>query len=109
MMTMTEQILDECSRRGLCPLNRLQFDATFTGGDLAIKVRAAIDFAQAHDLAFARSFGDQSFAFSRLTKSSGLPRNQERPQRTNGRRQGRRHHADHKPMVSSSRPYGRSF
>jgi hypothetical protein len=111
MATMTEQILDECSRRGICPLNRMQFDEMFTGRDLTIQVRAALDFAQAHDLAFARSSGDQRFAFSRLAKASGGGLPQERPSQSNGngRRHRRNHHNHKKPMVSSNRPYGRSF
>jgi hypothetical protein len=68
--TMIQRILDECSRRGTCPLNRKEFDETFAGSDLTIQIRAAIDFAQQNDLAFARSMGDQAFLFSRLAKAS---------------------------------------
>jgi len=65
---MNQRILDECSRKGTCPLNRSEFDAAFGGADLTIQIRAAIDFAQQNDLAFARGMGDQMFVFSRLPK-----------------------------------------
>ena len=106
MRTLTEQILDQCSSQGLCPLDRLQFGATFAGGELAIQLRAALDFAQAHDLAFARSLGDQRFIFSRLPKAYGVPRNQKSPPRGLPRHQSR---AKQRSKVPVNRPYGRSF
>jgi hypothetical protein len=109
---MIDRILDECSRRGTCPLNRKEFDATFAGADLTIQVRAAIDFAQQNDLAFARGMGDQVFVFSRLPKLSNArqrqPANAARPQpKTHSakRRQG----SNRKIKRSSDRPHGRSF
>ena len=104
-----QRILDECSRRGSCPLDRKEFDETFAGADLAIQVRAAIDFAQQHDLAFARSVGDQHFVFSRLPKSQERGHrpalNEKRQTNETKRRFGR------KPQASarSRRPFGRSF
>jgi hypothetical protein len=109
--TMTERILDECSRRGTCPLNRKEFDEAFAGSDLTIQIRAAIDFAQQNDLAFARSLGDQAFVFSRLPKvSSGGGQRQPanaRPQQN--RRPKRRGRFNRKARGSSDRPAGRSF
>ena len=107
---MTERILDECSRRGTCPLNRREFDETFSGQDLTIQVRAALDFAQQHDLAFARSTGDQFFVFSRLAKlqpgTRGHPANARRERRPqNQRRSG----GKRRSKGSSQRPIGRSF
>jgi hypothetical protein len=113
MPTLTERILDECSRRGTCLLSRKEFDETFTGLDLTIQVRGAIDFAQQHDLAFARSTGDQRFLFSRLPKPSKAERNQPANQRRQGtqegNRQSRRSRTRQKPNRSSRRPFGRSF
>ncbi|MHC1768449.1 MAG: hypothetical protein AB9869_29935 [Verrucomicrobiia bacterium] len=63
---MKQQIVEECARRGTCPMNRTQFDETFVGRDLTIQVRAALDFARQNGLAFGRSMGDQHFVFSRL-------------------------------------------
>lgn len=108
MNTLAEKILDDCAQRGICPLNRIQFDEIFTGRDLTIKLRGAIEFAQAYNLAFARCSGDQQFAFSRKAKGNAHP--QERPAEQNarqrGRRSGRRNPAATK---AAHRPYGRSF
>ena len=110
MAIMTERILDECSRNGTCPLNRKEFDETFTGADLTIQVRAAIDFAQQHDLAFARSTGDQHFVFSRLAKAPDPGRGQQRNARRQGAQQNqRRHRPNRKPQGAARRPIGRSF
>ncbi len=54
--------------------NRKEFDEIFGGSD----------FAQQHDLAIARSTGDQTFLSSRLPKAS----KQERHQPANERRGG---------------------
>jgi hypothetical protein len=110
---MTERILDECSRRGTCPLNRKEFDDAFSGADLTIQVRAAIDFAQQNDLAFARGMGDQVFVFSRLPKITkerrGHPANA-RPQSNNTNKSSRRRgRPNRKSKGSSNRPIGRSF
>ena len=78
---MTQRILDECSRRGTCPLNRKEFDETFAGSDLTVQVRSALDFARLHDLAFARSLGDQAFVFSRLPKMLEGRRNRQANER----------------------------
>jgi hypothetical protein len=67
--SMIEKILDECTKRGTCPLNRKEFDEAFAGHDLAVQLRSACDFARQHDLAFGRSTGDQNFMFSRLPKT----------------------------------------
>ena len=108
--TMREQILDECLKRGACPLNRKQFDETFSGYDLTIQMRSAIDFAQQNDLALGRSTGDQHFVFYRLSKSQETTLNQ-RPsrQKTSGHRARRRSQARRKPSRAYSRPFGRSF
>ena len=109
---MIERILDECSQRRTCPLNRKEFDETFTGADLTIQVRAAIDFAQQHDLAFARSTGDQLFVFSRLPKAPEAGRGGQQPR--NARRQRpqpghRRSGSKRKPQGAARRPIGRAF
>jgi hypothetical protein len=117
---MIERILDECSQRRTCPLNRKEFDETFTGADLTIQVRAAIDFAQQHDLAFARSTGDQLFVFSRLPKAPEPGRGQQPRNGRNGRNgrrekqqgQGRHHRPGSKRKSqggAARRPIGRSF
>ena len=106
---MTERILEECLKRGTCPLNRKEFNETFAGADLNIQVRAAIDFAQQKDLAFARAFGDQAFLFSRLPKSSELCRNRQlnaRPQRDE---RVRRSNSGKRKDSTVRRPLGRSF
>ncbi len=94
-------------------LNRMRFDETFTGPDLTIQVRAAIDFAQQNDLAFARNTGDQRFLFSRLPKASKAGRNQPANERRQGvqagNRRSRRSGAQRKPNGSPRRPFGRSF
>lgn len=110
--TMKAQILDECSRRGACPLDRKQFDETFAGFDLTIRMRSAIDFAQQNDLALGRSTGDQHFVFYRLSKSSEPSQGQsprrarQDPSRNRGKR---RPHAQKKPSGAFARPFGRSF
>ena len=111
MPSLNERILEECSRRGTCLLNRKEFDEAFTGSDLTIQVRGAIDFAQQHDLAFARSTGDQQFLFSRLPKATNPGRNQPVNERRQAptNRHGRRSGSKHKPNGSSRRPPGRSF
>lgn len=113
MESLTARILDDCSRRGTCQLSRKEFDETFAGADLTIQVRGAIDFAQQHDLAFARSTGDQLFLFSRLPKASKAERNQpaneRRPMNRAGKRRSRRSGSKRKPNTSSRRPLGRSF
>ena len=107
MATLIERILDECSRGGTCMLSREEFDETFAGPDLTIEVRGAIDFAQQHDLAFARSTGDQRFLFSRLPKTSKAERHQPANERCQGVQAGaqrnRRSRARQKPNRSSSR------
>jgi hypothetical protein len=107
---MTERILEECLRRGTCPLTRKQFDETFAGSDLTIQIRAAIDFAQQNDLAFARSMGDQAFLFSRLPKMSNArqrqPPNAFPSAKPAGKRRSRFHR---KPKGLPQRPNGRSF
>ncbi len=107
---MTARILDECSRRGTCSLNRKEFDEIFAGSDLTIQIRAAIDFAQQNDLAFARSLGDQAFVFSGLPKISNRGQRQPpngRPQPN--RRAKRRVFSNRKPKKVFRRPTGRSF
>ena len=110
---MRQRILDECSQRGTCPLNRREFDEAFTGCDLTIQVRSAIDFAQQHGLAFARSTGDQLFLFSRLPKVEEPPqRNNQRRQpgkQGGGRRPNRHSRPQQKPRNAANRPFGRSF
>jgi hypothetical protein len=89
-------------------LSRKEFDQTFAGPDLTIQVRAAIDFAQQHDLALARSTGDQQFLFSRLPNASKGGRNQP----VNERRQAKANHKTgfaRRRKGSSQRPIGRSF
>jgi hypothetical protein len=109
---MTELILDQCSKSGVCPLNRNQFNETFTGYDLTIQVRSAIDFAQSHNLAFARCAGDQQFVFSRLPSAPQTPVSQSAPRRFNANSK-RRHNnggqGKRKSQGSSNRPYGRAF
>jgi hypothetical protein len=94
-------------------LSRMEFDETFAGPDLTIQVRGAIDFAQQHDLAFARSTGDQRFLFSRLPKASKPERNRPANERRQGRqtanRRTRRPGSNRKANGSSRRPVGRSF
>jgi hypothetical protein len=89
-------------------LNRQQFDETFTGHDLIIQVRSAIDFAQQNGLAFGRSTGDQHFVFSRLAKDSVNPQGQPRP---SGKSSRRRRHRGPKPKANGAafRPFGRSW
>jgi hypothetical protein len=115
---MTELILDQCSKSGVCPLNRNQFNETFTGFDLTIQVRSAIDFAQSHNLAFARCAGDQQFVFSRLPsapqasdpQSASRRFNSNSNSNTNGkRRHNRGNQGKRKSQGSSNRPYGRAF
>jgi hypothetical protein len=106
---MTERIVEECLKRGTCPLNRKEFNETFAGADLNIQVRAAIDFAQQKDLAFARAFGDQAFLFSRLPKSSELCRRRQlnaRPQRDE---RAWRSNSSRRNENSVRRPVGRAF
>jgi hypothetical protein len=110
MQNMKEQILEECSKRGTCPLDRKQFDASFTGSDLTIQVRSAIDFAQNNGLAFGRSAGDQHFLFSRLPKLPEADASQQRrPGGKPARRPNRRFRGRQQPKGPSSRPFGRSF
>jgi hypothetical protein len=94
-------------------LGRKEFDETFTGLDLTIQVRGAIDFAQQHDLAFARSTGDRQFLFSRLPKAPNVanhqPANERRQERRTGPRRNRRSGAGRKSNAPSRRPIGRSF
>jgi hypothetical protein len=107
---MKQQILDECFRRGTCPLDRKQFDESFTGRDLTIQVRSAIDFAQQNGLAFGRSSGDQHFVFSRLAALPEVDTSQRRrPPRNSNRRADRRPQGQQKARGSSNRPFGRSF
>jgi hypothetical protein len=108
---MRQRILDECSQRGTCPLNRREFDEAFTGCDLTIQVRAANDFAQQHGLAFARSTGDQLFLFSRLPKVEETPQrnNHGRQPAKQGRRSNRHSRGQPKSRNSTNRPFGRSF
>jgi hypothetical protein len=94
-------------------LSRTEFDETFAGLDLTIQVRGAIDFAQQHDLAFARSTGDHQFLFSRLPKGSKAERNQPANERRQGmqagKRRSRRPGFKGKANGASGRPFGRSF
>jgi hypothetical protein len=110
---MRERILDECSKRGTCLLNRQQFDETFTGHDLTIQVRSAIDFAQQNGLAFGRSTGDQHFIFSRLAKDSVDPQQQQRrPQGSAARRRHRprpKGKGNPKRNGAAHRPFGRTW
>ena len=117
---MTELILDQCSKSGVCPLNRNQFNETFTGFDLTIQVRSAIDFAQSHNLAFARCAGDQQFVFSRLPSAPQASDSQSATRRFNShsnsnsnsnakRRNNRGNQGKRKSQGSSNRPYGRAF
>jgi len=108
--TMTSRILDECSQHGTCPLNRKEFDETFAGSDLTIQIRAAIDFAQQNDLAFARSLGDQAFVFSGLPKNSNRGQRQPPNRRPHlNRRAKRRVDSSRKAKGPFRRPTGRSF
>ena len=107
---MIQRILDECLRRGMCLLNRKEFDEAFGGPDLTVQVRAAIDFAQQNDLAFARSLGDQAFVFSGLRQPSAAKQSRPanaRPQINRGKQQ--RDGPKRKRRGSSNRPLGRSF
>lgn len=94
-------------------LSRMDFDETFAGPDLTVQVRAAIDFAQQHDLAFARSAGDHQFLFSRLPKGHAEKRHQPANERRQGVRaskgRNRRRSSQQKQNSSSRRPFGRSF
>jgi hypothetical protein len=94
-------------------LSRAEFDETFAGLDLTSQVRAAIDFAQQHDLAFARSTGDQRFLFSRLPKGPNAgrhqPANERRVGMQAGKRRNRRDGSKRKRNGASRRPFGRSF
>lgn len=88
---MRERIVDECTKRGTCPMNRKEFDETFSGRDLTIQVRAALDFAQQNGLAFGRSMGDQHFVFSRLPAAPEGPSAQRSPSaRNHPQRPGKR-------------------
>jgi hypothetical protein len=113
MASLTERILDECSKRGTCMLSRAEFDETFAGLDLAIQVRGAIDFAQQHDLAFARSTGDHQFLFSRLPKGPNSGRHQLANERRQVMQAGKRRRSrpgfKGKANGASRRPFGRSF
>jgi hypothetical protein len=84
-------------------LNRREFNETFTGADLTIQVRGAIDFAQQHDLAFARSTGDQAFLFSRLPKASKQERNHPANERRRGIQSGNQQHRRPNPRRRPSR------
>jgi hypothetical protein len=108
---MTQRILDECSRRGTCALNRQQFNEIFAGPDLTTQIRVAIDFAQQNDLAFARSMGDQAFVFSRLPKISNVQQKQPANARPQAKHAGKRRQGSNrrKKGGSSARPPGRSF
>ena len=106
---MIQRILDECLRRGTCLLNRKEFDETFAGPDLTVQVRAAIDFAQQNDLAFARSMGDQAFVFSRLPQLSAARQRQPANERPRTNRAKQRDGPKRKGGGSSNRPLGRSF
>ena len=107
---MKEQILEECTKRGSCPLDRKQFDESFAGHDLTIRVRSAIDFAQQNGLAFGRSTGDQRFVFSRLAAlPEGRQDLQQRSPRQSAQRTQRRCQGHRKPKAVTSRPFGRSF
>ena len=94
-------------------LSRTEFEETFTGLDLTVQVRGAIDFAQQHDLAFARSAGDQRFLFSRLPKSPNAARHQPANERRQGmqagKRRSRRPGFKGKANGAPRRPFGRSF
>src|SRR6476620_11227706 len=108
--TMKERILEECSRRGTCPLDRKAFEEAFAGWDLTIQVRSAIDFAQQNGLAFGRSAGDQRFVFSRLPKLSKTDDYQRRRPRTEAmHRANRGSQSKAKFRSPSNRPFGRSF
>jgi hypothetical protein len=86
-------------------MNRQEFDATFAGHDLASQVRAAIDFAQQHNLALGRSAGDQHFIFSRL-QSNGASHAPERKRSARSRNRSARRN---RRNGNASRPFGRSF
>ena len=94
-------------------LSRKEFDETFIGLDLTIQVRGAIDFAQQHDLAFARSTGDERFLFSRLAKGPNAGRHQPANERRLGMQAGKRRSSrpgfKRKTNGVSGRPFGRSF